>query len=50
MPKAKATALRALELDESLADAHASLALIKENGSMYLTQPTDSSVGASGVS
>jgi TolB-like protein/DNA-binding winged helix-turn-helix (wHTH) protein/Flp pilus assembly protein TadD len=31
MPKAKATALRALELDESLADAHASLALIKEN-------------------
>jgi TolB-like protein/Tfp pilus assembly protein PilF len=31
MPKARATALRALELDESLADAHASLALIKEN-------------------
>jgi TolB-like protein/DNA-binding winged helix-turn-helix (wHTH) protein len=31
MPKAKATALRALELDEGLADAHASLALIKEN-------------------
>lgn len=31
MPKARAAALRALELDESLADAHASLALIKEN-------------------
>ena len=31
MPEARATALRALELDESLADAHASLALIKEN-------------------
>jgi TolB-like protein/DNA-binding winged helix-turn-helix (wHTH) protein/Tfp pilus assembly protein PilF len=31
MPKARATALRALGLDESLADAHASLAMIKEN-------------------
>lgn len=31
MPKARAGALRALELDESLADAHASLGLIKEN-------------------
>jgi TolB-like protein/DNA-binding winged helix-turn-helix (wHTH) protein/Tfp pilus assembly protein PilF len=31
MPKARAAALRALELDEGLADAHASLALIKEN-------------------
>jgi TolB-like protein/DNA-binding winged helix-turn-helix (wHTH) protein/Tfp pilus assembly protein PilF len=31
MPKARAAALRALELDESLAEAHASLALIKEN-------------------
>jgi TolB-like protein/DNA-binding winged helix-turn-helix (wHTH) protein/Tfp pilus assembly protein PilF len=31
MPKARATASRALELDESLADAHASLAMIKEN-------------------
>ena len=31
MPKARAMALRALELDESLADAHASLAMIKEN-------------------
>jgi TolB-like protein/DNA-binding winged helix-turn-helix (wHTH) protein/Flp pilus assembly protein TadD len=31
MPKARMAALRALELDESLAEAHASLALIKEN-------------------
>jgi TolB-like protein/DNA-binding winged helix-turn-helix (wHTH) protein len=31
MPKARTAALRALELDESLAEAHASLALIKEN-------------------
>ncbi len=31
MPKARAAALRALELDESLAEAHTSLALIKEN-------------------
>ena len=31
MPKARAAALRALELNESLAEAHASLALIKEN-------------------
>ncbi|MGA7633253.1 MAG: winged helix-turn-helix domain-containing protein [Terriglobales bacterium] len=31
MPKARAMALRALQLDESLADAHASLAMIKEN-------------------
>ncbi|MFZ0304638.1 MAG: winged helix-turn-helix domain-containing protein [Terracidiphilus sp.] len=31
MPKARAAALRALELDESLAEAHASLALIEEN-------------------
>ena len=31
MPKARAAALRALELDEGLAEAHASLALIKEN-------------------
>jgi TolB-like protein/DNA-binding winged helix-turn-helix (wHTH) protein/Flp pilus assembly protein TadD len=31
MPKARAAALRALELDEHLAEAHASLALIKEN-------------------
>ncbi len=31
MPKARAAALRAMELDESLAEAHASLALIKEN-------------------
>ncbi len=31
MPKARSAALRALELDESLAGAHASLALIKEN-------------------
>ena len=31
MPKARAMALRALELDESLAEAHASLAMIKEN-------------------
>jgi TolB-like protein/DNA-binding winged helix-turn-helix (wHTH) protein/predicted Zn-dependent protease len=31
MPKARAAALRALELDESLAEAHASLALIREN-------------------
>jgi TolB-like protein/DNA-binding winged helix-turn-helix (wHTH) protein/Tfp pilus assembly protein PilF len=31
MPKARARALRALELDERLADAHASLAVIKEN-------------------
>jgi TolB-like protein/DNA-binding winged helix-turn-helix (wHTH) protein/Flp pilus assembly protein TadD len=31
MPKARTAALRALELDESLAGAHASLALIKEN-------------------
>jgi TolB-like protein/Tfp pilus assembly protein PilF len=31
MPKARAMALRALALDESLADAHASLAMIKEN-------------------
>jgi TolB-like protein/DNA-binding winged helix-turn-helix (wHTH) protein/Flp pilus assembly protein TadD len=30
MPKARAAALRALELDESLAEAHASLALVKE--------------------
>jgi TolB-like protein/DNA-binding winged helix-turn-helix (wHTH) protein/Flp pilus assembly protein TadD len=31
MPKARAAALRALELDENLAEAHASLALIEEN-------------------
>jgi TolB-like protein/Flp pilus assembly protein TadD len=31
MPKARAAALRAVELDEYLAEAHASLALIKEN-------------------
>jgi len=31
MPKARTAALRALQLDESLAEAHASLALIKEN-------------------
>ena len=31
MPKARTAALRALELDESLAEAHASVALIKEN-------------------
>src|SRR5579862_4000391 len=31
MPKARTAALRALELDEHLAEAHASLALIKEN-------------------
>jgi TolB-like protein/DNA-binding winged helix-turn-helix (wHTH) protein/Tfp pilus assembly protein PilF len=31
IPKARAAALRALELDESLAEAHASLALIKED-------------------
>jgi hypothetical protein len=31
MPKARTAALRALELDESLAAAHASLALIREN-------------------
>jgi TolB-like protein/DNA-binding winged helix-turn-helix (wHTH) protein/lipoprotein NlpI len=31
MPKARARALRALELDERLADAHASLAVVKEN-------------------
>jgi len=31
MPKARAAALRALALDEHLAEAHASLALIKEN-------------------
>lgn len=31
MPKARTAALRALALDESLAEAHASLALIKEN-------------------
>ncbi|MBV9155863.1 MAG: winged helix-turn-helix domain-containing protein [Acidobacteriaceae bacterium] len=31
MPKARAAALRALKLDERLAEAHASLALIKEN-------------------
>jgi len=31
MPKARAAALRALEIDERLAEAHASLALIKEN-------------------
>lgn len=31
MPKARTAALRALELDETLAEAHASLALIKEN-------------------
>src|SRR5579863_253394 len=31
MPKARSAALRALERDESLAEAHASLALIKEN-------------------
>ena len=31
MPKARTAALRALELDEGLAEAHASLALIKEN-------------------
>lgn len=31
MPKARAAALQALELDESLAEAHASLALIAEN-------------------
>ena len=31
MPKARAAALRALELDEGLAEAHSSLALILEN-------------------
>lgn len=31
MPRARTAALRALELDDSLAEAHASLALIKEN-------------------
>jgi tetratricopeptide (TPR) repeat protein len=31
MPKARVAAMRALELDEGLAEAHASLALIKEN-------------------
>jgi TolB-like protein/DNA-binding winged helix-turn-helix (wHTH) protein/Flp pilus assembly protein TadD len=31
MPKARTAALRALELDEGLAEAHASLALIEEN-------------------
>jgi len=31
MPKARAAALRALAIDDSLAEAHASLALIKEN-------------------
>jgi TolB-like protein/DNA-binding winged helix-turn-helix (wHTH) protein/lipoprotein NlpI len=31
MPKARSAASRALELDEGLADAHASLAVIKEN-------------------
>ncbi len=31
IPKARTAALRALELDESLAEAHTSLALIKEN-------------------
>lgn len=31
MPRARAAALRALELDEGLAEAHVSLALIKEN-------------------
>ena len=31
MPKARTAALRALEFDETLAEAHASLALIKEN-------------------
>ena len=31
MPKARTAALRALELDESLPEAHASLALVKEN-------------------
>ncbi len=31
IPKARAAALRALELDDNLAEAHASLALIKEN-------------------
>ncbi len=31
MPRARTAALRALELDEGLAEAHASLALIKEN-------------------
>ena len=31
MPKARAAALKALELDDSLAEAHASLALIAEN-------------------
>ena len=31
MPKARTAALRALQLDESLAEAHASLALIREN-------------------
>ena len=31
MPKARAAALRAVELDEGLADAHTSLALIEEN-------------------
>ena len=31
MPKARAAAMRALELDEHLAEAHASLALIEEN-------------------
>jgi hypothetical protein len=29
MPKAKAAALKALDLDDSLAEAHASLALIR---------------------
>jgi TolB-like protein/DNA-binding winged helix-turn-helix (wHTH) protein len=31
MPKARAAAMRALEIDDSLAEAHASLALIEEN-------------------
>jgi len=31
MPKARAAALKALELDDSLAEAHTSLALIREN-------------------
>jgi len=31
MPKARAAALRALQLDEGLAEAHASLALVEEN-------------------
>jgi TolB-like protein/DNA-binding winged helix-turn-helix (wHTH) protein/Tfp pilus assembly protein PilF len=31
MPKARATALRALQIDDTLAEAHASLALITEN-------------------